>query len=507
MQTLIFSDILQPGYGKNAGAYRIATELRENGFTCQVVDFFTHFTLQEIYQIIDKFVDKDTLWVGISTTFLFPFSRESGDTHFAKKWFGIGGVDPVTDYNSAFPFAAKVIKDIFKYIKSKNSNTKILVGGARSWAAQNHDTIMNQIYADFYVHGFADTSIVILTKWIQDKSNPSPKFSGWFNNVIDSNADYDYEYFNKSKIKLQKNDIIAPNEFIPIEIARGCIFKCKFCGFALLGKKRGDYTKSKEILQEEFIYNYENFGTTNYMFMDETINDSMEKVEFLHDVITNLPFKIKWGAFARLDLYYSNPEMAAIIQETGHSHTQFGIETFNKKSGEAIGKGMHPDKVKDTLQKLKSQWKSNVRMTSGFIVGLPHETKENIKELEDFLASDQNALWAWNTYPLILFDGSANIFGQNPSKYGYTFDPEKTSGSWKNDHMNFEEALELADNIRTKTMDKCKIYNWNHMRLQNLGYTEAEVDAMTLKSYTENMDDVYGRLKIAKDNYFKSLMK
>ena len=41
MQTLIFSDILQPGYGKNAGAYRVATELRDNGFTEAEVDAMT----------------------------------------------------------------------------------------------------------------------------------------------------------------------------------------------------------------------------------------------------------------------------------------------------------------------------------------------------------------------------------------------------------------------------------------------------------------------------------
>ena len=88
------------------------------------------------------------------------------------------------------------------------------------------------------------------------------------------------------------------------------------------------------------------------MFMDETTNDSMEKVEYLHDVISNLPFKIRWGGYARVDLYYSNPEMAAIMQETGLMSHFFGIETFNKKSGEAIGKGMHPDKVKAPLIKL-----------------------------------------------------------------------------------------------------------------------------------------------------------
>jgi hypothetical protein len=44
MQTIIFSDVLYPGYGKNAGAYRLATELRNNGYTCLVVDLFSKFS-------------------------------------------------------------------------------------------------------------------------------------------------------------------------------------------------------------------------------------------------------------------------------------------------------------------------------------------------------------------------------------------------------------------------------------------------------------------------------
>ena len=72
MQTIIFSDVLYPGYGKNAGAYRIATQLRANSYSCQVIDFFSKYSRDEIAKIIDKFVTSETIWVGFSTTFLLP---------------------------------------------------------------------------------------------------------------------------------------------------------------------------------------------------------------------------------------------------------------------------------------------------------------------------------------------------------------------------------------------------------------------------------------------------
>ena len=38
-----------------------------------------------------------------------------------------------------------------------------------------------------------------------------------------------YTDFTTSTIRYEDNDLIFPKEQLPIEIARGCIFKCSFC--------------------------------------------------------------------------------------------------------------------------------------------------------------------------------------------------------------------------------------------------------------------------------------
>ena len=40
MDALIFTDIVDWGVGRATGPYRIASELRKNGYRVQVVDFF-----------------------------------------------------------------------------------------------------------------------------------------------------------------------------------------------------------------------------------------------------------------------------------------------------------------------------------------------------------------------------------------------------------------------------------------------------------------------------------
>jgi Radical SAM superfamily len=503
MQTLLFSDVLYPGYGKNAGAYRIATELRANGYSCQVIDFFCSYTPTELKKILDKFITKETIWVGFSTTFMLSLASDDNSNNKPQVYDKMGNIQ-IADYNSAYPYSKEIMLDLFDYIRSKGP--KILVGGARSHLAQRYDGLLKRVRADYYVHGFADISIIVLTKWLEDKSNSMPKFLGR-GDTIESTTDYDYTEFNQSKIRYLSGDIVDKDEYLPIEIARGCIFKCKYCSFSLLGKKKGEYTKTKQSLVEEFLYNYETFGTTNYMFMDETTNDSMEKVEFIYDVINSLPFKIKWGGYARLELYAKNPEMAYMLMNTGLRHNFFGIETFNKRSGESVGKGMHPDKIKQILRDLKYIWKKEVRITSGLIIGLPYETEDTLRELENYLLSDRCNIDSTVIHPLILLDGMPSVFGGDPKKYGYTFENGGNRMNWRNEHMDFNKATEIANRIRQSTAHKATINSWTHMRLQNLGLSEEEIDKLSVLDYNNKLNEFH-TMKLTKQlKYFEQLMQ
>ena len=69
---LLFTEVCSPGFGRYAGTYRIASELRDYGFVVQVVEYFTKWSTEELKTILRKFVGKNTLWVGVSSTFLSP---------------------------------------------------------------------------------------------------------------------------------------------------------------------------------------------------------------------------------------------------------------------------------------------------------------------------------------------------------------------------------------------------------------------------------------------------
>ena len=52
MHVVLFTDIADTaGYGKYAGTYKIATEVRRQGYTCQVIDNFSWLGLERLKQI------------------------------------------------------------------------------------------------------------------------------------------------------------------------------------------------------------------------------------------------------------------------------------------------------------------------------------------------------------------------------------------------------------------------------------------------------------------------
>jgi hypothetical protein len=141
----------QPGILRNAGPARLATELRNAGFETICVDIGainnTRYHLLE--KIIDKFVSSNTLWVGISTTFLtnlfgVPFTRLSSMDHEVE----------ISDDSFLLHFL-----DI---CKQKNPNIKFIIGGSYFLNLSK--------YGFHHFRGYADHELIEFTKWCKDLS-------------------------------------------------------------------------------------------------------------------------------------------------------------------------------------------------------------------------------------------------------------------------------------------------------------------------------------------------
>ena len=220
---------------------------------------------------------------------------------------------------------------------------KVVIGGNRGGPA-TYSKLARKVF-DILVSGFADKAILSIV----DGTAKGKLVNGQL--IIDSNVDYEYTDFHNSKTIFTKQDCMFHGEALPIEIARGCKFRCSYCFYPGNGKGNTyKHLKDKTVLRDELIYNYENFGVQVYDIMDDLLNDSPEKCEYIHDVFTNLPFKVYFGSYARSDLLISHLHTLPLLEESGAVGLQFGIETLHKKAGSAIGKGMAKEKTLNGLQ-------------------------------------------------------------------------------------------------------------------------------------------------------------
>jgi radical SAM superfamily enzyme YgiQ (UPF0313 family) len=463
MQVILFTDIADTiGYGKYAGTYKLATEVRNHGYTCQVVDLFSFYSYEQLETIIDKFVTSETVLIGFSCSLM--------DKRVGNDVYNFGRPD-------------EEFVSLVHYAKSKNSKVKICLGGARITLNSYWEGV------DYVVVNKGDTAIIKLLKHLIDgddlktvKQTPC--------NVIDGN-DYFYtqEQFAASSILYTNNDIIFTGEALPVEIARGCVFSCAFCRFDLIGKKVGDWQKHGEVLRDELIRNYELYGTTHYMFSDELINESLPKMQLIYDVFTKLPFKITYTAYARLDLIWRFPEMREMLLDTGAVSLQFGIETMNDIAGKKIGKGLGEKKIKDTLAYIGETWKGKIITSSNFIIGLPGEDEASVRRTFDYLANGDCSLDIFTFLPLYIRsenDGrNVSKIERDPKKFGY----EIVEGEpWHNAQMDFATAQNLVKEFWSdpKMIQRSKFAGATWLgRILNLGYSMEEIFKMMLDTQTD----------------------
>ena len=487
MQVILFTDVADTlGYGKYAGTYKIATEIRNNGYTCQVIDLFSYYSYEQLEQIVSKFCTSEAVLVGFSCTLME--KRKDGAV------YNFGRTD-------------NEFKSLVAKIKSINNNIKVCLGGARMTFNSHWEGV------DYIIVNKGDVAVIKLIKHLIDgdelktvKSSPC--------HVIDGN-DYFYtqDEFAFSNIRYIPEDIIFLGESLPLEVARGCVFQCAFCHFDLIGKKVGDWQKAESALRDELIMNYEKFGTTHFMFTDELINESLPKMELIHGVLTNLPFKISYTSYARLDLIWKFPQMREMLLESGAKSLAFGIETLNEAAGKKIGKGLGEKRIKETLNYCAETWEGKIITSSNFIVGLPGEDEASIRNTVEYLVSDECPLDVFGFLPLYIrseHDGrGTSKMDQDPKKFGYIIENKQ----WQSNDMNFQQAVNLVHSIytdnRVLTKSKFAAATWIG-RIINLGYSVEDIFDI-INDTSKSARDINIKLReesnLRKKWYFDQLMK
>lgn len=156
-QFVFFTDITDTIFvTKIIGAYKCAHMLRANGYSCLVVDHFHTYSKEELDELLDKIITKETLGVGFSTTFL----RNSNVP------VNLDGSQSFSDLPNTtfFPQGKEVEDHVVTKIKQLNANCKISIGGTRAVAYSQNKNV------DYILIGFSEGSIVNLANHLFNRT-------------------------------------------------------------------------------------------------------------------------------------------------------------------------------------------------------------------------------------------------------------------------------------------------------------------------------------------------
>jgi len=386
---------------RGSGPYKLAYQLRNHNYTAKVIDFVNPSTDREdiidyflLEKLLNKYISKDTLILGFSMTF----------------W---GNPD------------IELLKKIISISKKLNSNINILVGGAVTTYShfQNLPIPITAI-----VSGYAENLIIELMNFYAGKGT-EPEFNYSFVPGIKvyEKTSCDHYNFAECKFKHDLSDNIMPGEALSIELSRGCIFKCKFCDYQYLGKKKVDYIRNLEFVKEELEHNYYNYGTLSYTITDSTFNETDEKLKLFADMVESLPFKPDFNAFMRPDLLYRYPSMIDNIERANFSGVFFGLESLGRKSSMLIGKGWNgTTQARNFLAKLAKKWHNKIVIHTNMIVGLPYDTESDIFAYKNYL--HDIGIPSWYFTPLYIrrdLRFATSEFDRNFEIYGFHFKDDK----------------------------------------------------------------------------------
>lgn len=165
--------------------------------------------------------------------------------------------------------------------------------------------------------------------------------------------------------------------FTFIVTSRGCPAGCTYC-IKHVSYQYSTRLRSPELLVEE-MWGLKEQGIHNIHMYADLFTVNRDQVMELCQRMIDEKIDIRWTCNSRVD--YVDEEMLKMMSEAGNWLISWGIESGNEQILKHARKGAYPDKARRALRWAKD---AGIKNWGYFIIGLPGETVETIRETIDF---------------------------------------------------------------------------------------------------------------------------
>jgi anaerobic magnesium-protoporphyrin IX monomethyl ester cyclase len=162
--------------------------------------------------------------------------------------------------------------------------------------------------------------------------------------------------------------------------SRGCMFQCSYCDRSVF--KKGFRYNSAAYIYEHMKHLREKFGVRHINIYDDLFTANRQRIVELGDKLTRFPLGINFNCAVRVG--YTDDELLVMLKDAGCLMVSLGIESADPQMLARHKAGVSLDDVRDTVRRIQ---KAGLRAKGLFMMGLPGETEESIRQTSDFIIS------------------------------------------------------------------------------------------------------------------------
>lgn len=196
--------------------------------------------------------------------------------------------------------------------------------------------------------------------------------------------------------------------------SRGCPYSCSYCSQMLISGRRVRY-RSPDCIKEEMLHLLDRYQVNRFYIFDDLFVIDKRRVEAFCEMVDDLwtqGYRFDWHCLARADV--GSLELYERMSKSHCKQITYGLEHADNN---LLKRNLKECTAEQNMEAVVNAKKAGLRVRAQFIVGLPGETDESIKNLAEFISKCPADSMA------------AHIFVPLPGSPVYTH-PEKFDFDW-----------------------------------------------------------------------------
>ncbi len=171
-------------------------------------------------------------------------------------------------------------------------------------------------------------------------------------------------------------DLIKTDKIMamPVQVSRGCPYKCEFCVVRNMLGRRHRYRDIDNVIEE-----IKSLPKRQLTFADDNLTADKQ---YAHELMDRLqPLKVSWMCQASLDLC-DDPELLAKMARAGCTSILLGIESLDEAALQEAGK--HQNKIEKFEKGIQTIHDHGIHAIGSFIVGFDTDRLDGFDRIFDF---------------------------------------------------------------------------------------------------------------------------